>query len=92
MVQYLLSNENIDVNILYKYVKHKFNYSLSGHKIEKIALHLAVEKENFEIIQLLMNNPKININLKNKILLILNEIFLVFYDYPHIINEKHLLN
>ena len=33
----------------------------------KTALHMAVEKENIEIIELLLSNPNIDINIKDKI-------------------------
>ena len=31
--------------------------------IQKTALHMAIEKENIEIIKLLLSNPKIDVNL-----------------------------
>lgn len=39
--------------------------------IHKTALHLAIEKENIEIIQLLLNNDKIDVNSKAISILIL---------------------
>lgn len=46
----------------------------------KTALHVAVEKKNVEIIELLLNNPKIKINIKdNQVYFVeIHDFFFVF--------------
>ena len=48
-------------------MKYKINLSIKfkSNMIYKAALHFAVEKENIEIIKLLLLNDKLDINLLN---------------------------
>lgn len=47
----------------YNILKKFFNYIID----EKSALHIAVEKENIEVIKLLLNQKEINVNAKDEI-------------------------
>ena len=42
--------------------------------LNKTALHLAVERNNLEIVRLLLQNPQINVNIKTILILIFNYI------------------
>lgn len=57
----------------------------------KTALHVAVEKKNVEIIELLLNNPKIKINIKDNqvyFVEIHDFFFCIFMENPFRINYR----
>ena len=58
MVELLLDNKSIDVN-----KKYDFNYK-NGNIVEKYPLSVALEKNYKEIALLLLNHPKIDVNIK----------------------------
>ncbi|KAK8882950.1 hypothetical protein M9Y10_045597 [Tritrichomonas musculus] len=69
-VQILLTNENIDVNILCEKSNKKVvkvdDYEYESEELESMketALHLAVKKSDANDVKLLLTNPKININM-----------------------------
>ena len=43
--------------------QHFFNEIFFEKYFHKVPLHVAIKKQNFEIIQLLLQNPKINVNI-----------------------------
>ena len=64
-VQKLLKNENIDLNLKEKIVIKRETWNT----IEQTPIDVAIDKENIEIVKLLLSNDYININLsscKNK--------------------------
>ena len=67
IVHSLLSKSNIDINCessydIFKYF-HRIRNSLRWNdKYKKTALFLAVEKENFEIVKLLLSNENVDVN------------------------------
>ena len=70
IIKLLLKNDKIDINIINKKL-HK-NIFIDGSEIcthfkskeiEKTALYKAIEKENVEIIKLILQNHKLNINI-----------------------------
>lgn len=69
IVQLILSHKNIDVNAKFKVFSQIAKYSATvtfidkvGIQKEKTPLYIAVEKNNAKIVQLLLLNPKINVN------------------------------
>lgn len=69
IVQILLTNENIDVNILCEKSNKKVvkvdDYDYESEELESMkdtALRLAVKKSNANVVKLLLTNPKNNIN------------------------------
>lgn len=78
LVRYLLSLESIDVNNLSDYNSIKdsisklsqilktssiYNYD-KRDTIKRAAFHVAVEKGNFEIVKLFLNNDRVDVNIK----------------------------
>ena len=64
-VKLLLKNEKIDVNSLKKYMiisKGTDEPFISKKSYETTPLHTAILEENFEIVKLLLNNKKIDVN------------------------------
>lgn len=55
LIQFLLNNENTDVNIPYKYTYNQDKY------IEKTSLIIAIEKEQIEIVNFLFSSKDIEI-------------------------------
>lgn len=71
IVELLLSNPNININILS--ISKYFFFIKIGIVVfflifvHRTALHIAIDKENMEIIKLLLENTNIDINLKETI-------------------------
>ena len=73
IVQYLLGNENIDVNTKSFYRFYDYFIDKSGREEESKALeeitplYLAVQNGNYEIIKLLVENERVDLNQKSSI-------------------------
>lgn len=68
MVKLLLSNTNIDVNqqnIFFTCYIHGSGWGTLGR--EKYPLYMAVENNYYEIVELLLKNPNIDVNIKSRI-------------------------
>ena len=86
IVKLLLEKENIDINLLcilrYYFVIQLLLFCLNEITkcfFKKAALHVAVEKENIEIVKLLLKNQKTDINL----LCIFRNGFLMKYQFQN---------
>ena len=69
IVKILLENDKLDINkFSNKYLKKDGKKEEYGkiEEYEKTALYLAVEKQNAEIIRLLIDNDKIDLNIVNR--------------------------
>lgn len=78
MIHLLLSNEKIDVNRLSKFKNYSNRHNVI--KEQKSPLQIAVESKNTEIVNILLNNPKIDVN-KKCCSVILNENNIKIYLY-----------
>ena len=70
IVQYILKNKYVDVNCTVLKKKIYFDYCTSASMkyesiTEKTLFHLAIEKGNIEIVQLLLSNPNVDIKMKS---------------------------
>lgn len=61
--------------VLYKLIIWNFNINI----INKTALHLAVEKGNTEIVQMLLSNKRVNINSETILISIILTSFQIFW-------------
>ena len=48
---------------------------------QKAALHIAIEKENIEIVKILLSNKNIDVNLSTVLIEITNEICIKLFDF-----------
>lgn len=59
IIQALLNSKKIDINYIgFQYVSH----NNSGDKLNKTALHIAVEQNDLDIVKMLLSYEKINVN------------------------------
>lgn len=70
IVELLLARPEIDINYLFKSFSTSYNSRNIGKigntkedALEKTALHIAVEKENIKLVQLLLERPEIDVNI-----------------------------
>lgn len=70
IVELLLTRPEIDINYLFKSFSTSYNSRNIGKigntkedALEKTALHIAVEKENIKLVQLLLERPEIDVNI-----------------------------
>lgn len=88
MVESLLNHPEIDVNIKSIVTKaNKAVYIIKNNlntiyilKLNMAPLHIAVEKGNSEIVEILLSSPKTNVNIKTiKLKIFLNSILIKFF-------------
>ena len=75
VVKLLLKNKNLDINLM-NHEEHKISWLYQGwantilyephnwKSFHKNALHIAIEKENIEILNLLLQNEKLDVNIR----------------------------